>query len=70
MGKRRVPTGPALLAAELERRGVSRGDLAQELDVSRGVVSVWIRGEGCPGLANAAAIRDWSEGRIALEAWL
>lgn len=68
MEQQPVRRGRELLAAALERTGVKKFRLEQEMDVGGGLVSRWLKGERTPGLAEA----KYLERRfgIPVEEWL
>jgi hypothetical protein len=69
MGNRESIPGPALLLNEIERRGMTRTDAADELGVNKSSVSVWIAGTDTPNAHWRDMLEAWSGGRIPSHSW-
>ena len=69
MGRKKCPTGPRLLAEEIEHRGAHVREVAAYLGCTANAVRCWIAGQNLPGVQHALALARWSGGRVPVEAW-
>ena len=64
-----LTNGPALLLSEIKRRGITRAQAADELDVSPVTIHFWIKETHRPTGARPELIEAWSGGRVPRTAW-
>lgn len=62
-------TGPELLAGFLVAKGVTRGDCAKALKVSRTALYYWLTEKTSPGDAAREDIAIWTRGKVPAKSW-